>query len=366
MKSNLRIIISGGGTGGHIFPALAIADEVKRRYSDADILFVGAESRMEMERVPAAGYQIVGLPVQGLKRKLSFENIKVILNFLKSQRMAKKIVKDFKPDLAVGVGGYASAPLIRAAAQLHIPCLLQEQNSYAGLSNKLLAKKAKTICVAYDKMDRYFPADKIVNTGNPVRKIAIKEELKAEGYRHFSLSGSKPVLFIMGGSLGARTLNNAVVMRLEEIKNTNIEILWQTGKYYYNKLKEEIGANLPQNLHMMDFVSRMDLAYNVSDLVVSRAGALSLSELCLVKKPSVLVPSPNVAEDHQTKNALALAEKGAALMIRDQDAEAVLLDKAFELIADVEKLEGFAAEAGKLAKPNATEDIVDELIKLLK
>ncbi|MBN2486230.1 MAG: undecaprenyldiphospho-muramoylpentapeptide beta-N-acetylglucosaminyltransferase [Bacteroidales bacterium] len=364
-NKNIRAIISGGGTGGHIFPALAIADEIKRRLPDAEILFAGANNRMEMERVPAAGYKIVGLPVRGLIRRFTLENIRVLLDFLKSQKMARKIVRDFKPDVAVGVGGYASAPVLRAASRMGVPCLLQEQNSYAGLTNKMLAKKVSKICVAYNNMERYFPAGKIVNLGNPVRKIEISPELHAEARRHFGIKSENPVLFVMGGSLGARTINRAVLSKIEKVAHAGIELLWQTGKYYYNDILEQLEGKVPENVHVLDFVSRMDLAYNLSDLIISRAGALSLSEICVVGKPSVLVPSPNVAEDHQAKNALALSNAGAAVTINDSDAGNRLIDEALTLLADKIKLKTLGENAQKLAKPNATEHIVDEIFKLI-
>lgn len=365
-KENIRVIISGGGTGGHIFPALSIADEIKRQMPNAEILFVGALGRMEMERVPAAGYKIIGLPVQGLKRKLTIENFKVLADFIKSQKMAKRIIKDFKPDLAVGVGGYASAPVLSAASKMGVPCLLQEQNSYAGVTNKMLAKKVSVICVAYDNLERFFPAEKIINTGNPVREIAVNNKLKTEAKAHFNITSDNPVLFIMGGSLGAKTLNNSIVNSLETLAKSNVEVLWQTGKYYHKTLKEELEEKLPENIKMLDFISRMDLAYNVADLFISRAGALSLSELCLVGKPSILVPSPNVAEDHQTKNAMALVEAGAALMVKDAEAEQDLITQALKLMTEQEKLKELGKNALKLAKPEATKTIVHEALKLIK
>lgn len=365
-NNNIKVIISGGGTGGHIFPALAIADEIKRRQPNAEILFVGANNRMEMERVPAAGYKIIGLPVRGLIRKLTFENVKVIRDFLKSQKLARKIIKDFKPDVAVGVGGYASAPVLRAASKMGIPCLLQEQNSYAGVTNKMLSKKVSKICVAYENMGNYFPAEKIINTGNPVRKIEIRHELITEARKHFGIKTENPVLFIMGGSLGARTLNRAMLAGIEKIAHAEIEILWQTGKYYHKDILEQLEGKVPANVHILDFVSRMDFAYNISNLIVSRAGALSLSELCLVGKPSILVPSPNVAEDHQTKNALALSNAGAAITIKDTEAEQVLIDEALKLLGDKDKLKTLGENALKLAKPDATAHIVDEVFKLIQ
>lgn len=364
-RNNMHIIISGGGTGGHIFPALSIADEIKLRIPNVEILFVGAKDRMEMERVPAAGYKIVGLPVRGLKRKLTFENISILLDFLKSQRMARRIIKDFKPSIAIGVGGYASAPVLRAASKMGIPCLLQEQNSYAGVTNRLLSKKSATICVAYEGMEKYFPSDKLVFTGNPVRKINLNEDLKSDARKHFNLRTENPVLFIMGGSLGARTLNRAILKNIDTLAALNIEVLWQTGKIYYEAIQEELKNRIPANIHILDFVSRMDLAYNVADLLVSRAGALSLSEICVVGKPSVLVPSPNVAEDHQTKNAQALVSAGAAIMVADIHAEEKLIDEALGLLNNKAKLIELGANAQKLAKPFATKEIVDEVFKLI-
>ncbi len=364
-NKNIRLIISGGGTGGHIFPALSIANEVKDRYPEAEVLFVGAEGRMEMERVPAAGYKIVGLPVRGLKRKLTLENIRVLLDFLKSKKMARKLIKEFNPDAVVGVGGYASAPVLNAASKMKIPCLLQEQNSYAGITNKMLAKKVKTICVAYDGMERFFPKDKLIKTGNPVRKIEINGSLKQEAIGHFGLKAGKPVLFIMGGSLGARTMNEAMLKNLNLILESGVQVLWQTGKYYFEGIQKELEGKNIENIHVMDFVSRMDLAYNAADLVVSRAGALSLSELCLVGKPSILVPSPNVAEDHQTQNALALVKENAALMVKDIEASESLIPLALETIKNINKIKDLSENALKLAKPRATATIVDELLKIV-
>lgn len=366
MSKKLKILISGGGTGGHIFPALSIADELKKRNPHAEILFVGADNRMEMERVPAAGYKIIGLPVRGLIRRFTFENIRVVLDFLKSRRMAKKIVRDFQPNAAVGVGGYASAPLLNAASKLGVPYLLQEQNSYAGVTNKMLSKKAGKICVAYENMQRYFPADKLLNTGNPVREIKIESNLKEDAKKHFGIESNNPVLFIMGGSLGARTINQALLAGIETLANKPIEVIWQTGKYYFEDIKKEVSPKNYTNIRVMDFVSRMDLAYNAADLVVSRAGALSLSELCLVGKPSLLVPSPNVAEDHQTKNAQALVSAGASEMVRDVDAKNSLIDSALALLDNKEQLSKLGANAKKLAKPDATATIVDEVLKLVK
>lgn len=360
----IKVIISGGGTGGHIFPALSIADELKTRYPEVEILFVGAEGRMEMERVPNAGYKIIGLPVRGLKRKITLDNIKVLKDFLRSRKKAQSILREFKPDAVVGVGGYASAPVLNAASKIKIPCLIQEQNSYAGMTNKMLSKKASVICVAYDNMERYFPAEKIIKTGNPVRKIDINAKLREEAIKYFGLESKKQVLFIMGGSLGARTINQSLLKHIDLLVQTDIEVIWQTGKYYYKEIKEQLITRKLHNIHILDFVSRMDLAYNIADLIISRAGALSLSEICLVGKPSILVPSPNVAEDHQTKNALALVEKDAALMTKDYEAENNLVKMAIDLISDKNQLQKLSVNAKKLAEPEATSKIVDELIKL--
>ncbi len=365
MKKNLKVLISGGGTGGHIFPALSIADEIKRRNPDADILFVGADNRMEMERVPAAGYKIIGLPVRGLIRKLTFENLGVLRDFFKSKQKAKQIIKDFKPDVAIGVGGYASAPVLNAASGMGIPCLIQEQNSYAGVTNKMLAKKVKRICVAYEKMDRFFPADKIINTGNPVRNIAINDQLKTEAKTYFGMQTDNPVLLIMGGSLGARTINQVLLANIERLSNEPIEIIWQTGKYYYDNIVKELKGKTLANIKIMAFISHMELAYNIADLVISRAGALSLSELCLVGKPSVLVPSPNVAEDHQTKNALALVDENAAVLVKDVEAKNELIETTLRVFSDKGKLQEMGRNASRLAKPEATSSIVDEILKLI-
>ena len=366
LNKNIKVIISGGGTGGHIFPAISIADELKRRNENIQILFVGAENRMEMERVPAAGYEIKGLPVSGLQRKLTFKNIVVLINLFKSIHIANKIVKEFKPDVAIGVGGYASGPIIRSAARKGIPTLLQEQNSYAGITNKLLAKRASKICVAYDNMEKYFPKEKIVLTGNPVRNIPISDPLRKEGMNHFMLSPELPVLVVVGGSLGARTINEAILNKIDFLKEQNIQILWQTGKYYYDEIQKKMNSKIPKNIHILDFISRMDLAYNVADVIISRAGAISISEICLTGRAAILLPSPNVAEDHQTKNALALVEKKAAIMIADKDAKNELTKKVMELFARSELREELSENAKKLAMPNSTSLIVDEVNNLIE
>lgn len=335
-----KIIISGGGTGGHIFPAISIANAIRERWPDSDILFVGAQGRMEMERVPAAGYPIVGLPVAGLNRKNILKNFSVLAKLLKSMLQARKIIADFKPDIAVGVGGYASGPVLKAAAARKIPTLLQEQNSYAGVTNKILAKKAAVICVAYDEMDRFFPKEKIVVTGNPTRQdLIVSEQSKAEGYIHFGLDPKRKTILMIGGSLGAKTLNDSIVKSFGELSESDVQVIWQCGKYYYKEMQElQKNGLIPANVFLFDFVSRMDLAYSVADLIISRAGAGSISEFCLLEKPVVLVPSPNVAEDHQTQNALALVSRDAAILIPDADAREKLFGTAMHLVNDEEKL----------------------------
>ena len=323
MKKEYRIIVSGGGTGGHIFPALSIADAIKRKYPAAKILFVGADNRMEMQRVPDAGYDIVGLPIAGFDRKNLLKNIKVLWLILKSQRMAKKIIKDFAPQVAVGVGGYASGPTLKMAASMNIPTLIQEQNSYAGVTNKILAKKAKVICVAYDGMERFFPHEKIKLTGNPVRKSLIDmRSNRSEALRGMGIEEGKKCVLIVGGSLGARSINESIVAQLDLIKaNSDIQFVWQTGKLYFEEMKQRVAAaGKPENLTITDFVSNMADALSAADLVVSRAGAGSISEFALLGKAVILVPSPNVSEDHQTKNAMALVEKDAAIYVADANA----------------------------------------------
>jgi len=361
----LKVIVSGGGTGGHIFPAISIANELKERFPETEILFVGALGKMEMERVPAAGYRIVGLPVIGFPRKPSFLMVTFFLKLLKSMRLAKKIIADFKPDVAIGVGGFASGPILKAAVRKGVPAVLQEQNSYAGVTNKLLAAKVDKICVAYPNMERYFPAEKIVLTGNPIRKNLIEAVInKDEAFRYFELNAEKPVVLVIGGSLGARTLNESVMANLELIRKSEAQILWQTGSYYYKEMLERLGENSPENLHTMEFVSRMDLAYAVADVVISRAGAGTISELCLLGKPSVLVPSPNVAEDHQTKNALSLVDNQAALLIKDADSKDNLWIETFNLLNDKPRLKSLSENIRKLGRPNAAKEIVDVILEV--
>ena len=362
-----RIIISGGGTGGHIFPALSIADEIRKRFPDAEILFVGAIDRMEMKRVPAAGYRIIGLPVTGFPRKPGIKMLTFFVRLLKSNSMAKKIINQFKPQIAIGVGGFASGPLLRAAAKKKIPTLIQEQNSYAGITNKLLGKKAHTICVAYENMERYFPAEKIVLTGNPVREILLESlDNKHEALDYFGVNAGRKTILIVGGSLGAKSINQAVLENLREIGGADANIIWQTGSLYYEDIKKTVKNRKPDNLHINEFITRMDFAYSVADVVVSRAGAGTISELCLVGKVSVLIPSPNVAEDHQTKNAKALSERNAALLIPDSVINEKLFPEIFSLIKDEEKCRQLAKNIKQLAKPYATRQIVDEAEKLLR
>lgn len=368
MKKEYRIIISGGGTGGHIFPALSIADAIRSKYPEAKILFVGANNRMEMQRVPDAGYDIVGLPIAGFDRKNLLKNFKVLWLILKSQRMAKKIIKDFAPQVAVGVGGYASGPTLKMAASMDIPTLIQEQNSYAGVTNKILSKKAKMICVAYDNMERFFPHEKIKLTGNPVRKSLIemranrKEAIKAMG-----LDENKKCVLIVGGSLGARSINEAILANIEKIReNNNIQFVWQTGKLYFEEMKKRAdeGKGKPENLIITDFVSNMANALGAADLVVSRAGAGSISEFALLGKAVILVPSPNVSEDHQTKNAMALVEKGAAIYVADAKASEELVDKAIETVNNPDAIAQLEQNVEKLGKPNAAEVIANEVMML--
>lgn len=361
-----RVIISGGGTGGHIFPALAIANEIGKRYPDAEILFVGALGRMEMEKVPAAGYKIMGLPVTGFPRKPGMKMITFMVRLMKSNRLAKKIINQFKPQIAIGVGGFASGPLLRAAAKKGIPTIIQEQNSYAGITNKLLGKKASTICVAYDKMERYFPKEKIVFTGNPVREnLLTRVDNKTEASEFFGLKSPEKVILIVGGSLGARSVNHAVLKNISLIARSDVEVIWQTGSIYYREILDKMKDAIPENLHIHEFLSRMDLAYAAAGVVISRAGAGTISELCLVGKPAILVPSPNVAEDHQTKNANALAEKDAAVLIPDAEIDEKLLQEAIHLINDKEACKKLSENIKKLARPNAAGHIVDEVEKIL-
>ncbi len=366
MKENIRIIISGGGTGGHIFPAVSIANAIKELHPEAEILFVGAEGRMEMHRVPAAGYPIKGLPVAGFDRKNLLKNIPVLIKLFKSQRMARKIVKDFRPHAAVGVGGYASGPTLKVAGSMGIPTLLQEQNSYAGVTNKLLAKQAKKICVAYEGMERFFDKDKIILTGNPVRQGLLNPTTtREEAIASFGLDPEKRTVLILGGSLGARTINQCIMNNLDKVKNSGVQFIWQTGKIYIEEARAAVAraGELPM-LHVTDFISDMAIAYSAADLVISRAGAGSISEFCLLQKPVILVPSPNVAEDHQTKNALALVNKNAALYVKDADAQDLLLDKAIETVNQPGLLKNLSKNIAELAFTDSANVIAKEVLKL--
>jgi UDP-N-acetylglucosamine--N-acetylmuramyl-(pentapeptide) pyrophosphoryl-undecaprenol N-acetylglucosamine transferase len=357
-----RVIISGGGTGGHIYPAVAIANEIKARFPDADILFVGAKGRMEMQKVPAAGYKIEGLWISGIQRKLTIDNLAFPLKVVLSYWNARKIIKSFKPDIAIGVGGYASWPLLQAANALGIPTLIQEQNSYAGIANKALSKKVKAICVAYDRMERFFPTEKIIYTGNPVRKdIVDYKHYGLAAHEFFGLKRGVPTIFVMGGSLGARTINISIERNLEALKNAGVQVLWQTGKSYYEDLKKYNS----DTIKVTDFIADMNKAYAMADIIVSRAGALSISELAIVGKPCILVPSPNVAEDHQTKNAKALSEKSAAWMVKDIDAPEELIQKTLELLKDTAAQTILKKNIKVFAKPNATEKIVDKVVEIM-
>lgn len=368
MEDELRIIISGGGTGGHIFPAVSIANAIRAKYPEAKILFVGALGRMEMQRVPAAGYEIVGLPISGFNRKNMLKNVVVLYRIWKSQQMAKKIIRKFNPMAAVGVGGYASGPMLNQCTKMGIPCLIQEQNSYAGVTNKILSKKVDRICVAYDGMERFFPADKIVKTGNPVRQALLDTKLtKAEALKSFGLSEDKKTILIVGGSLGARTVNESVLQNLGMIKESGVQFIWQTGKYYNASIMAELKqrGTVP-SLHVTDFISDMGAAYKAADLVISRAGASSISEFCLIGKPVILVPSPNVAEDHQTKNAMALVNKNAALYVKDADAPAEVVKLALQTVKDDARLKELSENILKLALPDSADIIANEVVKLAR
>ena len=365
MDKKIKVLVSGGGTGGHIFPAISIANAIKNKCPNADILFVGAENRMEMEKVPAAGYPIIGLPVSGFDRKHLLKNIKVLFRLFKSIRLADKTVKSFSPDIAVGVGGYASGPTLWAAARRGIPTLIQEQNSYAGVTNKLLASKAKAICVAYENMDRFFPKDRIILTGNPVRQELQNDTInREEAIRFFNLDPSKKTILVIGGSLGARTINNSIAAGIEKIPQ-NIQLIWQSGKGYDTQAQKALVEKKPENIKQMPFISRMDMAYKAADLVISRAGASSISELCLLGKPVILIPSPNVAEDHQTKNAQALSTKNAALMIRDCDAQNLLIDTALKTVQDETSLKNMSDNISKMAQRDSATRIADIIFELV-
>lgn len=363
----MKILISGGGTGGHVYPAIAIANELKKRDENTDILFIGAEGRMEMERVPAAGYEIEGLPVRGFRRKLTLVNFTVIFKLLISLIKARKILKRFNPDIAVGTGGYASGPALKSAAKMGIPVLIQEQNSYAGMTNRILGKRAVKICVAYDNMDKYFPKNKIILAGNPVREEVLNTEgKKDEALEYFNIPGNRRILLIIGGSLGALTINESVAANLDLVGEADIDVIWQTGKLYFEAMENRLKTSNAGNVRLTDFITRIDLAYSIADVIISRAGAIAISELCIIGKPMILVPSPNVAEDHQMKNAMSLANKNAALIIKDNDAKRELIPEVLQLMNNEEQKKNMTENCKKLGIRNSTEMIVDEVYKILK
>lgn len=362
----MRVVISGGGTGGHIFPAISIANAIKAKNPTAQILFVGALGKMEMERVPAAGYDIVGLPVAGLQRSFALSNFLFPFKLISSIWKAKKIIKNFKPDVVVGVGGYASGPVLRVASNKHIPTLIQEQNSYPGLTNKILSKKVSKICVAYPNMERFFPADKIVLLGNPIRQTLLVLPTREAAAAALGFDPSKKMLFLTGGSLGARTLNEAFIKDIELLIKADINILWQTGKYYHSTVNEAVKNIKSPQLKVVDFVGQMDMAYALADLVISRAGAGAIAEIALLGKPAIFVPSPNVTEDHQTKNAMVLVDANSAALVKDVDAVEKLVPKALDMISDVELLSKYASNVKQFAYPNASSSIADEVFKLVK
>lgn len=362
-----RIIISGGGTGGHIFPAIAIANALRRLEPTAQILFVGAEGRMEMEKVPAAGYEIVGLNIQGIDRKSLLKNLTLPFKLIGSMMKARKVIREFGAQVAIGVGGYASAPLLMMAGNMGVPTLIQEQNSYAGVTNKRLAKRASRICVAYENMHQFFPADKIMLTGNPIRRESVEiEGLKEMALTSFGLKQDKKTILLTGGSLGANTLNKCVLSALEDISRQDVQVIWQCGSYYYESLKEKLGSQLPDNVCLLPFLQRMDYAYAAADVIISRAGAGTISELCVIAKPVVLVPSPNVAEDHQTKNANALVRKNAAVLVTDGEAEDKLIATAIEILKDTDRSKELSANIKSMALLDADEVIAKEVLKLIK
>ena len=365
MNKSLKIILSGGGTGGHIFPAVAIANEIKKMVPHAEILFVGALGKMEMEKVPAAGYKIIGVPIAGFQRNFSWSNFKLPFLIIKSLMLTRKIIKEFKPDVVVGTGGYASGPLLKAATSYGVPALIQEQNSYAGITNKILSKKASKICVAYEGMNQFFEKEKIILTGNPVRQDILNQNSnREEAYQFFNLDKTKKTILVVGGSLGASGINLAIDEGLKKIAENNIQLIWQTGTLYFKTAKEKTQPYMQQNIYAVDFISRMDFAYSVADLVISRAGAGAISELCLMAKPSILVPLPSAAEDHQTKNAMALVNKNAAVLVKEVDAKSYLVNEAIALIMQVEKLKQLSENAQTLSMPNSARMIANEVLKL--
>jgi UDP-N-acetylglucosamine--N-acetylmuramyl-(pentapeptide) pyrophosphoryl-undecaprenol N-acetylglucosamine transferase len=365
LKKHKKVIISGGGTGGHIFPAISIANALMKIDPEIEILFVGAEGRMEMEKIPAAGYRIIGLPVIGIQRRITLKNIKVLVKLIKSLGIAKKIIKEFNPDVVVGVGGYVSGPVLRQAGKLGIPTIIQEQNSYAGITNKLLAKRASVICVAYDGMEKYFKPEKIIKTGNPVRQnYENLEILRNEALSFFKLKKEFPVILVLGGSLGAGTINSSLSKNIGRVRDTDCQWLWQTGKHYFENVNALVSLSFSENISVHSFINRMDYAYAAADIIVSRAGAGTISELCLVGKPVILVPSPNVAEDHQTRNAKTLSEKNAAVLIPDEQAVKMLVNEAIRLVADKSRRVMLSENIRMMADKNADIRIAEEVLKL--
>lgn len=359
-----RFIISGGGTGGHIYPAIAIAHELKSRFPDCEILFVGAKDKMEMQKVPQAGYKIEGLWIAGIQRKLTLENLKFPFKLMSSLAKSRKIIKDFKPDVAIGTGGFASGAVVKVAAQMGIPTVIQEQNSYPGITNKLLGKKAKAICVAYEGLDKFFPKDKIVFTGNPVRQDLLNvTENRTEGLKHFGLNPDKKTLLVLGGSLGARRINQLIEKEMDFMLSQNIQIIWQCGKFYFEEYKK---YNEKEYVQVLSFIDRMDLVYAAADVIISRAGASSVSELSIVGKPTIFIPSPNVAEDHQTKNAKAVADKNGAILLRESELNEKFETVFSDLVSNENRQKTLSENIKMLAKPNATKDIVDEVVKWIK
>jgi len=360
----VKVIISGGGTGGHIFPAIAIANAIKKMNPQSDILFIGAKGRMEMEKVPQAGYDIIGLPIQGIQRKLSVKNLLLPFKLLSSLMQSRKIMRSFKPDVAVGVGGYASGPLLYISTSMKIPSLIQEQNSYAGVTNKILAKRVNKICVAYEGMETFFPKEKIIVTGNPVRKEVVTNVVpKNEALNFFGLKEGVKTVLVVGGSLGAGVINNSIKNNLQAFAGNNIQLIWQTGKFYYQDLKD-VATGYSDRIKIYDFINRMDMAYSAADVVISRAGAIAISELCCLKKAVILVPSPNVAEDHQTKNAMALVNKNAAILVKDVEAKDKLMNEVLRLIADEALQQQLSGNIARLAYMNADEQIAETIFKL--
>lgn len=362
----MRVIISGGGTGGHIFPAISIANALRAEHPQVEILFVGAIGKMEMERVPAAGYKIIGLPVAGFQRSFSPKNFLFPFKLIASLLKARSVVRSFKPDVVVGVGGYASGPVLRVASNMGVPTLIQEQNSYPGITNKILSKKVTKICVAYPNMEKFFPAEKIMLLGNPIRQNLLTLPSRDEAAKFFGFDASKKLIFMTGGSLGARTLNEAFLAHIDDLLNANVNILWQTGKFYHQKVVDAMSAYPSNKIKVVDFVGQMEMAYAMADLVISRAGAGAIAEIALLGKPAIFVPSPNVTEDHQTKNAMALVNVGAAALVKDADAVNGLVAQALGMVSDVDLLHKYEQNVKQFAYPNAAKLIADEVVKLVK